>query len=316
LFLTELFFATVFATKEKYFYCAPAHLDWSYRRRAIVDKLQSMDADIICLQEVQIDTWESDLLQYFTPEYTGILQTVTRGHPVACAVLVRNETFQVVATESRSRALILVLQEVATNSSSNTLFLANVHLEAGNGQDETRFCQVKSLLKRLRNHVTTTVTPSATTHDNDEPCILLAGDFNMLNSNPVHSLLSSGVWNPDDGMRQTRASRGSKKKTTIISRDVDVALARQQFPLLPMRELFDTTTSTVATSRPTTTTALGTTFAGGSVLDYIWVSAGWKSVTPWIVDDRVLQRLYRTAWPSADNPSDHLPIGAHFGFGE
>jgi len=116
-----------------------------------VDELQSESlsggADVICLQEVQVDTWKDDFLTHFEPQYTGIMQKVTKGHPIGCAVLVRNDRFRVLRTESRSRALIVVLEEVLGNE---TLYLANVHLEAGMDQDEKRFCQVHSLLKRLR----------------------------------------------------------------------------------------------------------------------------------------------------------------------
>lgn len=288
---------------------------------------------------MQIDTWEEDLLPHFHPQYSGILQNVTRGHPVACGVLVRNDKFRIVDTESRSRALILVLQEVADynttnssviatssgNSSSSVnnnkalLFLANVHLEAGHNEDETRFCQLKSLLKRLRNHVTEMQQQSLTA-TTEPPCILLAGDFNMLYSNPVYRLLSTGVWDPAaTGLRQTRASRGTIHRTSS-STDITVAPQEQQqqrpqFPLLPLRELNEDSkpNTTSPNMTPKTTTKLEMTFAGGSVLDYIWAS--WTGASAWVVDERVLTRS-RASWPSNANPSDHLPIGARFRLGD
>lgn len=302
-------FCAVFATKEKYHYCDPAHLDWSYRRKAIIKKLQSVNADIICLQEVQVDVWESDLLQSFVPHYTGVLQTVTRGHPVACAILVRNDKFNIVTTESRSRALILALQPVGCNN-SNTLFLANVHLDAGEVHDETRFCQIKSLVKRVKNQVTDE------SFNNDfpekEPLILLAGDFNILDSNPLYTLLSTGVWNPGSEIKEqkTRASRsGAMNAAASAAPDNASSATRPQFPLLPLRDLYNPYTSRLC---PTTST-IEMTFSGGSVLDYIWVSGKLHAV-PWIIDDRVLQKWCRQAWPSSENPSDHLPIGAQFWF--
>ena len=44
------------------------------------------------------------------------------------------------------------------------------------------------------------------------------------------------------------------------------------------------------------------TFSGGSVLDYIWAS-GKLQTMPWIVDDRVLHKWRRQAWPSLEKAS-------------
>jgi len=261
---------------------------------------------VICLQEVELDNWKDDLLASFEPDYTGIMQQVTKGHPIGCAVLVKNDSFRVVTTESRSRALIVVLEEVADgdNNNNNTLYLASVHLEAGVNQDEKRFCQVHSLLKRLRKHVLA----SQTTASTEDPCILLAGDFNMLDDNPVHILLETGEWLPDNAQQETsKAFAGSKRAVVTTSLEPkDVPLQNRRFPFLPMRELYQT-----SSSRNT----MGMTFAGGTVLDYIWVneSRKWKHATPWVIEDQTLHPR-RRPWPSAENPSDHLMIGAYFAF--
>jgi CCR4-NOT transcription complex subunit 6 len=245
-------------------------------------------ADIICLQEVDVHWFEKDI---FLPGYTPIVQNVTRGHSVGCAILVNDAKFQVLKTESRSRALMVVLQEKINNSSSKNLFLANVHLEAGTDEDETRFCQIKSLLKRLKNQWTTLSSPSSTSASvtgadhSVNPAIMIVGDFNMLDNNPLFHLLSHGDWNPKDAnnFAQTFAFK-------------------KQLPFLPLKETFHGTGQ-----------RLGMSFAGGSVLDYIWHSD--QILTqPWIVDAKVMAPGLRQAWPSREHPSDHLPIGADFSF--
>lgn len=237
--------------------------------------------------------------------YTGIMQEVTKGHPIGCAVFVKNSSFRVSRVESRSRALIVVLEEVKGlySKAGHTLFLANVHLEAGFNQDEKRFCQVHSLLKRLRQQV-------LLNHSSPKPeaCILIAGDFNMLHNNPVHQLLSTGTWLPEKAKQITSKAFVGRKRAAVVAsvEPKTVPLQQKKFPFLPLRELYQTISSG---------NTMGMTFGGGTVLDYIWVSksSSWKHATPWVVDKSVLPTL-RKKWPSAENPSDHLMIGACFGF--
>ena len=204
-------------------------MDWNVRRRAILEKLVAVSADVICLQEVERETWEEDFVAPLEPYgYTGVVQTVTRGHSIGCAVLVKNTCFRVLRVESRSRALIVVLEQVPcgdpnNNNNNNTLFLANVHLEAGMDQDEKRFCQVHSLLKRLRHHVLVSENQSLWPTKNKnkkapDPCILMAGDFNMLHNNPVHQFLATGTWLPEQAKQTTsKAFMGSERAAAAVT---------------------------------------------------------------------------------------------------
>ena len=61
----------------------PGCLDWDQRKSLIVDQLLDMEikADIVCLQEAQIDLF-GELLTSLSPIYDGVIQNVTRGHNV------------------------------------------------------------------------------------------------------------------------------------------------------------------------------------------------------------------------------------------
>ena len=246
--------------------------------------------EIVCLQEVQINTWHDDLLPHFRSwNYTCILQNVTRHHPVACAILVQTDVWNVIAVESRSRALIVVLQErhpsLHVVPPPPLLHVATVHLDARWDQDATRGSQIKSLLKRLEYHLqqeqrTRSTTPSS------RPMVILAGDFNMLRTNPIYQLLATGT---------------SDAPTAISS------------SLLPLQDVFCPERRVSSSSK---TQTLCRTFGGGSILDYVWVSPAVLSVQPWIMDERCTsQRPTHNnyyAWPAMDQPSDHLPIGMTF----
>jgi endonuclease/exonuclease/phosphatase family metal-dependent hydrolase len=182
--------APPYCVPAKYPWCDPRHLEWDYRKALIVQQLTYSQADILCLQEVQVDLF-SDLLASLQlhGNYTGVLQNVTGEHQVGCAIVIRNKNnysssspfvapvLEVVRVESRSRALLAVLKQQPpppTVSSSSPekrysattkekeenvpppppsfLYLCNVHLEAGmTYEDElVRYHQLKSLFKRLK----------------------------------------------------------------------------------------------------------------------------------------------------------------------
>ena len=60
----------------------PGCLEWNHRKSLITEVLKSqMKADIVCLQEAQVDLF-SDLLNSLSSTYDGVIQNVTRGHNV------------------------------------------------------------------------------------------------------------------------------------------------------------------------------------------------------------------------------------------
>jgi mRNA deadenylase 3'-5' endonuclease subunit Ccr4 len=270
--------AQCYSHPRKYPWCDDQYLEWNYRSNLIRKQLSSFQADIICLQEMQVDLWPDFISS--VSGYTGILQNVTAFHPVASAVLIKEGLdLEVLRVESRSRALIIVLSS-PSSPSLTPLYLANVHLEAGGSHDENliRYNQLKSLWKRLKYHCTLD-------HANlPEARIVLAGDFNILHTNPLHTFLSQGLLDP-----------------MLITK------GKGKIPL-PMvtAKLHD---AYVATCTQQGSCQLGMTYAQGSVLDYIFTSNG---VT--VIDTLLLHPAAAfqepQLWPSSLHPSDHLPIGA------
>ena len=61
----------------------PGCLEWDHRKSLIVNRLLDVEtkADIVCLQEAQIDLF-AELLTSLSPIYDGVVQNVTRGHNV------------------------------------------------------------------------------------------------------------------------------------------------------------------------------------------------------------------------------------------
>lgn len=267
--------ASSYALPIKYPWSDPQDLDWTVREPRIIEKLASMDADVVCLQEVQVDLWQSLLSKLAKHGYHGVLQEMGRRHPVANAVLVR-EGLSIVRTESRSRALITVIMD--DEHSSSPLYLANVHLDAGNTEesDVTRFNQIKSLCKRLQNQVS-----KDSHHDetvDEDPTIIIAGDCNMLRDSALHTLLRTGV---------------------VPTQDDDIRMTTNISTILPLTDVY-------LHHSPNTQQM---TYRSGHVLDYIWISDTVECKITLPLDDEATT-VGPKAWPSVTQPSDHIAIGA------
>ena len=54
--------ADIYATEQQFEYCPGWALSWDYRKHLILKQIAAIDADVVCLQEVQSDHFEADLL--------------------------------------------------------------------------------------------------------------------------------------------------------------------------------------------------------------------------------------------------------------
>lgn len=273
----------------------PGCLEWDYRKSLIVDKLLAVQpkADIVCLQEAQVDLF-ADLLHDLSPLYSGIIQNVTRGHNVGTAMLINNScNLRIKRVESRSRALIATLQD---KESEKDLYICSVHLDADRGSDpesrannqKQRRCQLKSLLKRINY---------ACKLDNqkiNEAHILVAGDFNMLRENPLHKSLVEGSLTTSPGAHVSlhdayKEAERHKRSSIPVYRDESLEYGNGR-------------------KTPENDQYLVKTYKGGAILDYIWTSEKVK-----VIDTLLYHQNSSTVgtenWPCHNHPSDHLPIG-------
>jgi endonuclease/exonuclease/phosphatase family metal-dependent hydrolase len=259
-----------------------------------------MDADLICLQEVQVDLWP-DFMERLQPLYDGILQNVTRGHNVASALLIRKTCpLQVERFESRSRVLLAVLKDPRKQEKDSKLYLCSVHLEAGEDldADETRFYQVQSLFRRLRYHCQLDGTKLE-----DAP-IVLAGDFNMLRTNLMHCDLSRGeLHNPGQ-------MRNKPPISTIPLHDayLEDSTTSSTMPSSPSSNYSGRASKVQYPTEDRTPKELVKTYARGYVLDYVFTS-GKVDVQETLLLHPGASRKEAQKWPSREYPSDHLPIG-------
>jgi endonuclease/exonuclease/phosphatase family metal-dependent hydrolase len=318
---------------------------------------------------------------------TAYVQKMKREHPVGNVILLSNNFlssstsqpgWDVKLVESRSRVLIVQLQRkedsVKATRGNNpqhqqhqSLFLLNVHLQASRDDEMTRFCQVRSLLKRLNVHSATaksdtrtggsnncssasicansanTVTNQNSSNNNND-LVIMMGDFNMLKSGPVYHLLSTGKL-PEDSELAHVTPRAPV--TFLPLRDLYAAAStNHHHHCLVNNSSTSSVKSTTGQSDDDATSSSSSlppwTYAGWSILDYIFVSQNDKDmqlveplwgtrISPTLCNEEPIydnvrsnknsnsnnnRQEYRPPWlvsrdfPHANLPSDHRPIGA------
>ncbi|KAL3923802.1 MAG: hypothetical protein SGARI_006149 [Bacillariaceae sp.] len=228
--------------------------------------------------------------------YDGVLQNVSEAHNVGTAFLLRKDSpFAIRRAESRSRALITVLEDKQDDEA--LLYVCSVHLDADKAWDQQtrqyhqrqRENQLKSLIKRINHQC------KLDKQDINNVPIIIAGDFNMLRNNPINEAMSKGTVHP---------------RCDVHLHDVYLENEREDRSSLPLYEKGGETTATSFE-----TSHLTKTYRGGAVLDYIYVSDQVQ------IHDTLLchpksSTLGGEKWPSKDHPSDHLPVGIDFEWNE
>ncbi|KAL3937583.1 MAG: hypothetical protein SGBAC_007341 [Bacillariaceae sp.] len=299
--------AQCYVRASKYPHCDPNHLEWGHRKSLMVQRIIDVEADIFCLQEVQVDLWP-DLYDSICQEndgYSGIIQNVTKGHNVGNAMLIKKSCgFHVQRCESRSRALIGVL----TNDNNDRLYVCNVHLEAGEKQDDNlqRFYQLKSLFKRLTGQIQLDFQKKRKDQDDlGEVPIVMMGDFNMLRTNPLHTFLTQGRLQSPEQLKNLPAFRTIQ----LMDAYLECPSAQENFMASDMDGESIDLEDAISDERDIK--MLQRTYATGFVLDYIWFSQSMRVQKTLLLHPMTKNRVPQK-WPSIDYPSDHLPVAAEF----
>ncbi|GMN45328.1 hypothetical protein TIFTF001_014513 [Ficus carica] len=184
--------ADVCATRERYSYCPTWALVWEYRRQKLVNEIIEYDADIICLQEVQSDHFES----FYEPELTkhGYSVMYTKKTPVlytankfvtdGCATFYRRKLFKVIMKREDNVAHIAVLETLDSERfrdvPQSRICVANTHIHANSDSPDVKLFQVVRLVNVLEE-IVQFHTP-----------LLICGDLNSLPLSDPHRFIVSG----------------------------------------------------------------------------------------------------------------------------
>lgn len=207
--------ADIYATQQMYDYCAPWALAWPYRKTLIMKQIAALDGDIVCLQEVQNDSFESDLkpaMQGLGFDYVYAPKTRTmftnKYTSEGAAIFFRSSRFRKVdqlvldfdakAAEiggftktqlnrlSRGNVAVFTMLEDLRHG-GRPLVVANTHITADVDAGDVKIWQSQTLLETLFDWVL------RLNHNQSSLCpIILCGDFNSTPDSSVYELLMTG----------------------------------------------------------------------------------------------------------------------------
>ncbi|VAH15721.1 unnamed protein product [Triticum turgidum subsp. durum] len=335
--------ADAYATSDAYSYCPTWALSWTYRRQNLMREIIGYHADIICLQEVQLNHFED----FFAPEfdkhgyqalYKKRTTEVYAGVPHAidgCATFFRRDRFSHVkkyevefnkAAQSLTDAIIPPAQKrVALNRLIKDNIALIAVLEAKFGNQGTENPGKRQLLCVANTHVNvhqdlkdvklwevqTLLKGLEKIANSADIPMLVCGDFNSIPGSTPHGLLAIGKvdqLHPDLAIDPLGILRPVSKLThqlPLVSAYSSFArMVGVGYDLEHQRRRMDS-----ATNEPLFTNCTRD-FTG--TVDYIFYTADSLSVESLLelLDEENLRK--DTALPSPEWSSDHIALLAEF----
>ncbi len=257
-----------------YRHCDKDCLPWSFRERAILKHLAVVGADIICLQECEMEVFEQ------TGRIGGALRRAGYEGEIDCnttkdgkvipgrAIFYRKRIFEVAWRERSYRSLVIGLRVLAGPERGSIVACVNSHLEGALGRWKDRHSQMRGALKKV----------ALLASQGQARFTLICGDFN----DGAMSDLCQKVLGAESGMVSAYDNHPKARDVTCLL-----------FPL-------DADTSDIEEHR-----------VDHIFFDSRLVLRGVMNVMEpkWWRDGVVEQGLPSVFWPS-----DHLSIGAVFTF--
>lgn len=311
----------------------PRALSWRHRFQLILTKIQQSGADLVCLQEVQgirhMAMHDSDDQAMSGAHSRDFHEAARRmGYnsfwrrkdskgvvDIGNMILYREDVFNVLAKfhwryfDSRptslglmQRALPLVRDPGARDhykghqlavglrlqhkTLGKELLLINTHIICNYQNTDVQLAQVYALTQELQSNPALSRLP-----------LIISGDFNVLPDSPVYRFLDKGrlassepVLNPkEEGVPRVFPDEGISCGALGLQSAYKAGQGREP-----------------------ETTNVKPDFTG--CLDYIWFSRQLRVATVSPLPSLAELRSENGGLPSSTNPSDHIPIAAHFTF--
>ncbi|KNC50185.1 CCR4-Not complex subunit Ccr4 [Thecamonas trahens ATCC 50062] len=303
-----------YATEQMYPHTPTWALDWEFRKSLILNEILNMQADIICLQELQMkefDNWlQHELLAY---GYKGVFKAKSRVrtmHPEkavlvdGCATFYRTATFTLEAEDDvefsamamaepslrasedafnrlLTRDNIALILTLRSNADGHVVVVSNTHVHFDPKYADVKVIQVQMLLEATASKVEALTEATGT-----KPYAVVCGDFNSLPESGVYKLLKTGFLKASHE-DMLGYSYGSLSKTGIKHRlslnSAYASILNEELPFTNYTPLFK------------------------GVIDYIWVDS--ELVTEAVLEGLTNEEARKgIALPNAHHPSDHIPL--------
>ncbi|KAL9985853.1 hypothetical protein ACROYT_G008302 [Oculina patagonica] len=181
---------------------------WDYRRRNLLKELLHYNADVLCLQEVEMCHYHD----WFEPKlrekgYAGVYKKRTGDKTDGCATFFKESRFTLVKSKlvsfnkpevklmDRDNVAIVVLLKPrgtgsASRHSNNLVCVSNTHLLFNKKRGDIKLAQLACLFSEIEE------TARISSPGKEGPCyhpIICCGDFNSVPFSPIYGFVERGL---------------------------------------------------------------------------------------------------------------------------
>ncbi|XP_064595309.1 fibrous sheath CABYR-binding protein-like [Liolophura sinensis] len=312
---------------DTYTHASPKAKDPSYRHSRLLEEIKYLDADIVCMQEVDIAVYEGNLLPAMTGlGYEGTFKSraASEGFQEGEATFFKNSRFTLLQSEGyflkdlaekeiESSALpddvrecirkyinlpdVVVITNLQCKLSSNPVTVGNIHVNYGgfkipNAQCIQISCAIKELVGKASN--------------GNFPHII-CGDFNSAPDTPGYQLARDGYLS-DEMIQKLQSSEDMEMPDGSKSALVNHLWRGFQHTSSTLKSAY----STVQGAEPNCTALVNPIFR--RCLDYIFYSSNSLDTVGVLKVASEEDITANTALPSEIFPSDHLSLKAVLSF--
>ncbi|CAN8203293.1 unnamed protein product [Coccothraustes coccothraustes] len=184
-----------------YRHCRQRLLFWTYRFPNILQEIKELDADVLCLQEVQEDHYRTEIKSSLESlGYHCEYKMRTGRKPDGCAICFKTSKFSLISSnpveffrrdipllDRDNVGLVLLLQPRFHCKANAAICIANTHLLYNPRRGDIKLTQLAMLLAEIAS-----VAPQK---DGSFCPIIICGDFNSVPGSPLYRFIKEGKLN-------------------------------------------------------------------------------------------------------------------------
>ncbi|XP_064302292.1 protein angel homolog 2 isoform X2 [Phalacrocorax carbo] len=184
-----------------YKHCRQRLLIWTYRFPNILQEIKQLDADVLCLQEVQEDHYRTEIKSSLESlGYHCEYKMRTGRKPDGCAICFKTSKFSLISSnpveffrhdipllDRDNVGLVLLLQPRFHCKTNAAICIANTHLLYNPRRGDIKLTQLAMLLAEIAS-----VAPQK---DGTFCPIIICGDFNSVPGSPLYRFIKEGKLN-------------------------------------------------------------------------------------------------------------------------
>ncbi|NXJ60358.1 ANGE2 protein, partial [Rostratula benghalensis] len=184
-----------------YKHCRQRLLIWTYRFPNILQEIKQLDADVLCLQEVQEDHYRKEIKSSLESlGYHCEYKMRTGRKPDGCAICFKTSRFSLISSnpveffrrdipllDRDNVGLVLLLQPKFHCKTNAAICIANTHLLYNPRRGDIKLTQLAMLLAEIAS--------VALQKDGTFCPIIICGDFNSVPGSPLYRFIKEGKLN-------------------------------------------------------------------------------------------------------------------------